>query len=210
VTEQEARAQLHVSRETLDRLDGFVALLREETAHQNLVSRVSLDHVWARHILDSAQLARFAPPGARNWIDLGTGAGFPGLVVALLHPARITMVEPRKLRADFLQRAADLLGVADKVEIRCAKVEAIAATPADVISARAFAPLGRIFALAARFSTDETVWILPKGRTAQTELEAASASWQGGFRLEPSLTDADARIIVGRGVHRRAKGKRTR
>lgn len=210
MTEQEARAALDVSRETLDRLDSFVCLLRAESARQNLVSRASLDHVWARHVVDSAQLTRFAPPAARSWIDLGTGAGFPGLVVALLHPARMTIVEARKLRVDFLERAADLLGVADKVQIHCAKVEAIAPIAFDVISARAFAPLGRVFALAARFSTDETLWILPKGRTAQTELEAASASWQGGFRLEPSLTDADARIIVGTGVHRRAKGMRAR
>jgi len=210
MTEQEARAALDVPRETLARLDSFAALLRQESKHQNLVSCGSLDQLWARHIYDSAQLLRFAPPAARTWLDLGTGAGFPGLIVGLLHPARMVMVEPRKLRVDFLRRAADLLGIAQKVEIQCAKVEAIPAIPTEVISARAFAPLERILASGARFSTAETVWILPKGRNAQTELEAARASWQGAYRLEPSLTDADARIIVGTGVHRRAKGKRAR
>lgn len=210
MTEEEARAALDVPRETLQRLELFAALLREENARQNLVSRGSLDQLWGRHIYDSAQLLRFAPSGAETWLDLGTGAGFPGLVVAALHPVRVTLVESRRLRADFLRRAADVLGVAGKVEILCAKVEAVPAAPFDAISARAFAPLDTLLTLGARFSTSETVWILPKGRNAQTELEAVRASWQGDFRLEPSLTDADARIIVGRGVHRRAKGKRSR
>ena len=210
MTEEEARAALDVPRETLRRLEAFADLLRAENARQNLVSRSSLDHLWARHVYDSAQLLRFAPAGAATWLDLGTGAGFPGLVVALLHPARVTMVESRKLRVDFLRRAADLLGVAHKAEILCARVEAVPTARFDVISARAFAPLDTLLALGARFSTPETVWILPKGRNAKTELEAARASWQGDVRLEPSLTDADARIIVGQGIHRRAKGKRSR
>jgi 16S rRNA (guanine527-N7)-methyltransferase len=210
MTEEEARATLDVPRETLRRLELFAHLLRAENERQNLVSRNSLDELWARHIYDSAQLLRFAPVAAKTWLDLGTGAGFPGLVIAALHPARVTMVESRKLRVDFLRHAADLLGVAAKVEILGTKAEAVPATPFDAISARAFAPLDRLLASGARFSTSETLWILPKGRNAQTELEAVRASWQGDFRLEPSLTDADARIIVGRGVHRRAKGKRSR
>ena len=209
MTEDEARAALNVPRETLQRLEMFADLLREENERQNLVSRGSLDQLWARHIYDSAQLLRFAPAAA-TWLDLGTGAGFPGLIVAALHPARVTMVESRRLRVDFLRRAADLLGLAGKVEILCANAQAVPAAPFDAISARAFAPLDKLLTLAAPFSTSETVWILPKGRNAQTELEAARASWQGDFRLEPSLTDADARIIVGRGVHRRAKGKSSR
>ena len=210
MTEDEAKAALNVPRETMERFDAFAALLREENARQNLVSRASLDHLWERHILDSAQLLRFVPSGARTWLDLGTGAGFPGLVVALLHPARVTMVEARRLRADFLIRAAGLLGTTDKVEIICAKVEALAMQPFDVISARAFAPLDTLLALGARFSTDETLWVLPKGRNAKTELEAAHASWQGDFRLEPSLTDADAQIIVATGVRPSKKGKTAR
>jgi 16S rRNA (guanine527-N7)-methyltransferase len=194
----------------MERLDAFEGLLREENERQNLVSRASLDHVWARHMLDSVQLIEFAPPSADRWLDLGTGAGFPGLIIALLHPANVTLIEARRLRTDFLARAAEVLGLADKVEIVCAKAEAVPPRAFDVISARAFAPLEKLLTLGARFSTPETIWILPKGRNANTELEAARASWQGDFRLEESLTDADARIIVGRGVRRRAKGKRSR
>jgi 16S rRNA (guanine527-N7)-methyltransferase len=208
--EAEARAQLGVSRETLQRLECLVALLHEENVRQNLVSKASLNGVWGRHILDSAQLLRFAPEGAKTWVDLGTGAGLPGLVVAALGRAHVTLVEARKLRVDFLRRAAEAMGIMDRVEILCAKAEAVPTKPFGVISARAFAPLERLLAIGSRFSTDKSVWILPKGRNAKTELEAARPSWQGDFRLEPSLTDPDAQIIVAKGVRPRRKGKSAR
>ncbi len=204
--ESDALARLDVSRETLDRLDAFVALLREENERQNLVSRNSLDNVWSRHILDSAQLARFAPK-ASTWLDLGTGAGFPGLVLAAIGSARVTMVEARRLRADFLRRAAEAMEIEEKVEILCARAETMSARPYDAISARAFASLDRLLAIGGRFSTEKTVWILPKGRNAKTELEAARASWQGDFRLEASLTDAEAQIVVATGVRPRKRVK---
>lgn len=209
--EAEARewvqAQYDVPRGTIERLDAFVALLREESACQNLVSRSSLDAVWARHIADSAQLVRFAPHHQATWIDLGTGAGFPGLIVALLHKSPVTLVEERKLRVEFLRRAAGILQV--DVEIIGARAERVEPRPFGVISARALAPLDRLLDLGTRFSTGNTVWILPKGRNAQSELEALDSSWHGDFRLEPSLTDRDAQIVVAESVRRKGKGKRT-
>jgi 16S rRNA (guanine527-N7)-methyltransferase len=199
--------QLGVPRETFVNLERLVTLLSEENERQNLVSRGSLETVWARHIMDSAQLLRWSPGPSTSWIDLGTGAGFPGLVVAALHHGPVTLVEARKLRVDFLVRAADVLGVADRVTILCAKAEAVEARAYDVISARAFAPLDKLLAIGERFSTAKTRWILPKGRNAKSELEAVESLWQGDFRLEPSLTDADASIIVAEGVRRRGKGK---
>ena len=196
---------LDVPRETIVRLDAFVGLLREENKRQNLVSRATMDGVWARHIADSAQLLRFAPGHDASWVDLGTGSGFPGLVIAALHNGPVTLIEERKLRVDFLQRAAVLLGIDAKTEIIGRKVERMEARPFDVISARAFAPLDRLFDLGTRFSTNKTRWILPKGRNAQSELEAAESSWQGAFRLEASVTDPDARIIVAEGVKRKRK-----
>ena len=206
--EEAAKAALNVPRGTLERLEGFLALLREENERQNLVSRASLAQVWSRHVLDSAQLVRFAPANAGSWLDLGSGAGLPGLIVALLHRSKVTLVESRRLRVDFLHRAAERLGINDKVEIVCARAETLIPRPFDVISARAFAPLDKLLAIGARFSNPGTCWILPKGRSAKSELEAARASWQGDFRLEPSVTDPDARIIVAEGVQRKAKGKR--
>jgi 16S rRNA (guanine527-N7)-methyltransferase len=205
--EAEAKAALNVPRGTMERLEGFIALLRDENERQNLVSRSSLEHIWTRHVLDSAQLAPLAPRGAATWLDLGTGAGFPGLIAALLHRSKVTLVESRRLRADFLRRAAERLGVADRTEIICARVETIAPRPFDVISARAFAPLGRTLALGAPFSTSGTRWILPRGRSAKSELDAARASWQGDFRIEPSLTDPDAGIVVAERVRPKPKGK---
>ncbi|TMJ15804.1 MAG: 16S rRNA (guanine(527)-N(7))-methyltransferase RsmG [Alphaproteobacteria bacterium] len=209
--ETAAREALNVPRETLERLEAFVALLREENERQNLVSRATLEQVWVRHLYDSAQLLRFAPEGASTWLDLGSGAGFPGLIVAALRPeGTTTLVESRKLRVDFLKRGAEVLGVTDRVEVVPTSLQAMPAHPFDVISARAFAPLDKLLTLAERFSQPETIWILPKGRNAKSELDAARASWQGVFRLEASLTDSDAMIIVASGVRRIIRGKKGR
>lgn len=205
--EAEAKALLDVPRETFERLASFEMLLRSENERQNLVSRPSLESLWQRHILDSAQLVRFADAAVRSWLDLGTGAGFPGLMVPLFHSCDVTLVESRRLRADFLRTAASALGLSERVEILCARLENVPERKFDVITARAFAPLPRLLDLAERFSTPETIWILPKGRNAKSELEAARSSWQGDFRLEPSLTDAEAQIVVATRVRRKPRGR---
>ena len=207
--EGQARAWLErefgVSRETMARLEAFAALLREESARHNLVSKATLEALWVRHIADSAQLLRLAPSARASWVDLGSGAGFPGLIAAALHQGPVTLVEERKLRVEFLRRAAVVLRV--EVEIVAGRVERIAPRPFEVISARAFAPLPKLLELGTAFSTTKTVWILPKGKNAAAELAALDSSWQGDFRLEPSLTDPKAEIIVATGV-RKAKRKR--
>ena len=193
--------ELHVSRETLGRLDAFCSLLREESANQNLVSRASLEHLWTRHIADSAQLLLRAPSPTCSWLDLGSGAGFPGLIVALLHRGKVTLVESRKLRVSFLQQAARTLQV--NVRILGTRLERVPTEPFAAISARAFASSAATWQLSHRFSTATTRWILPKGASAQSELEAARASWHGEFRLVPSLTDRHASIIIAEGVRPR-------
>ncbi len=197
-----------VSRETLARLDRFVHFLADENKQQNLVAETSLGSVWARHIVDSAQLFRLGK-GPSRWLDLGSGAGFPGLVIAALG-ASVTLVEERRLRVDFLARAAALLDVSDRVEIVRGRVETFETAPFATISARAFAPLDRLFGVAAHLAAPETRWVLPKGRNAKSELEAAQASWQGEFRLEPSVTDPEAMIVVAERVRRKSKGKQAR
>ena len=213
--ESEARAwverRFDVPRETMARLDAFAALLRQESEHQNLVSKASLGQLWLRHFADSAQLLAFSPSAEASWVDLGSGAGFPGLIAAILHNGPVTLVEERRLRVEFLGRAADALGV--KVEIIASKVERITQRSFDVISARAFAPLAKLLDLGTGLSTTKTIWMLPKGRNAETELAALDASWQGDFRIEASVTDPGAGIIIAEGVQRRAakrhsKGKR--
>lgn len=195
------QAELAVSRETIERLDAFAALLAEENQRQNLVAPASLPLLWDRHILDSAQLLPLAEDSNGSWLDLGSGAGFPGLIIAALRPGSVTLVESRRLRVDFLRRAAGILGA--HAEVIGASLERVPPRSFDIISARAFAPLPRLLTLATPFSTEKTRWLLPKGQSAQSELEAARDAWQGDFRLEQSLTDADARIIVATGVRRR-------
>lgn len=210
MTEDEARAALNVPRETLERLDAFAALVKVENEKQNLVSKSSLESIWNRHILDSAQLISFVSDEAETWLDIGSGAGFPGLITALLFEGATTLVEPRKLRVEFLHRAADTLGIVDRVTIFGGKVEAMPPGGYDVISARAFAALPALFGVSQRFAATGTRWVLPKGKNAKTELEEAESLWQGTFRLEPSRTDPDAWIVIAEQVRRRPEGRRGR
>jgi 16S rRNA (guanine527-N7)-methyltransferase len=189
-----------VSRETSEKLEAFVSLLREESGRQNLVSASTLDHIWGRHILDSAQLVRFEPHSGASWLDIGSGAGLPGIVIACLVEGPVTLVEPRRLRADFLHRTAESLHL--RVKVHCAKVERVEGT-FDIITARAVANLTRLLEISAHLSTRKTVWALPKGRNALAELSAARRAWQGEFRVERSVTDAESYIVVGTGVRTR-------
>lgn len=190
--------QLDVPRETIDKLDALVAELIAENAAQNLISAASIPHIWSRHILDSAQLVA-TDKASGSWLDLGTGAGFPGLVIAILRPEPITLVDERRRRTDFLSRVVEQLGLIDCLVVH-GRAETIPAERFDVISARAFAPLERLLAIGSRFADAETLWLLPKGRSARAELEAARRTWQGDFTLVPSITDPDASIIVARKV----------
>ena len=193
-------AQRSVSRETYEKLEAYVALLKEESGRQNLVSAATLEQVWERHVLDSAQLVRFDPGSRASWIDIGSGAGLPGIVIACLVDGPVTLVEPRRLRADFLHKVGESLQLG--AEIHCAKAERVAGKY-DVITARAVANLRDLLELSAHLSTRNTVWALPKGRNAPQELAEAQKAWQGEFHVERSVTDADSWIVVGTGVRAR-------
>lgn len=190
-----------VSRETEARLKLFVDLLLEENGRQNLISKGSADSIWQRHIDDSLQLLAHAPANAR-WLDIGSGPGLPGLVLAISGVAHITLVEPRRLRTDFLERARARLEL-DNVTIVTGKAEQLS-SKFDVITARAVASLTKLFALGVPLLASNGRWVLPKGRSAEMELEEARATWQGEFRLVASRTDPDAKILVADKVRRRA------
>ena len=187
---------------TIGKLDQLVELLREENARQNLVSAASLESVWLRHLADSAQLLvvpRETPPRG-PWLDLGSGAGFPGLVVALCRPEiEVTLVENRAKRIAWLQTAIAELDVRN-ARVVGAALHSIGTIPALTISARAFAPLPQLIAHSARFSTPDTQWLLPKGRNGRQELLEMSKQIQSMFHVEQSLTDVDSVILFGRGV----------
>jgi 16S rRNA (guanine527-N7)-methyltransferase len=183
----------------IGRLDRLVALLHAENARQNLVSASSLPEIWLRHIADSAQLVTHVPRGTDGpWLDLGTGAGFPGLVIAALRPDwDVRLVESRRKRVEWLERATAELGL-ERCSVIGKRLEAIESVPVRVISARAFAPLPQLLELSARFSTERTFWLLPKGRSAAQELALLPESRRALFHVEQSCTDPEAGIIVGR------------
>jgi 16S rRNA (guanine527-N7)-methyltransferase len=200
IAELERVAACNVSRETFERLEAYVSLLREESARQNLVSASTLQNLWGRHIIDSAQLIRFEPEAGSSWADIGSGAGLPGIVIACLVKGPVTLIEPRRLRADFLHRVSESLGLNTQVVL--GKAER-AEGEYDVITARAVARLTDLLRISAHLSTKNTVWVLPKGRNSAAELAEAQQSWQGMFHVEQSVTDAESKIVVATGVRAR-------
>jgi 16S rRNA (guanine527-N7)-methyltransferase len=187
----------NVSRETLERLESFSRLLKAENQRQNLVSASTLGHLWERHILDSAQLARFEPRPDASWVDVGSGAGLPGIVIALLVDGPVTLVEPRRLRADFLTQTVRELGLNASVER--AKAERIAGR-FDVVTARAVAPLDKLLGITHHLSHRGTIWVLPKGASVKSELAEARRNWQCEVDEEASCTDPNSTILVLRKV----------
>ncbi len=182
--------------EAMTRLERLVELLSAENERQNLVSKTSLAEVWRRHIADSAQLLSYVPRGTSPWLDLGTGAGFPGLVIAALRPeCEVLMVESRARRVEWLERARIDLGLSN-AKVLATRLELLETRQVAVISARAFAPLAKLLSLSARFSTAATIWALPKGRSAQQELDELRG-WRHVFHVKQSLTEPHAGIIVG-------------
>lgn len=191
-----------VPRETFGQLERYVALLLTASESQNLIAASTVVDVWSRHIMDSAQLVPLAPSGG-SWLDIGSGAGLPGLVIAILTGEPMVLLEPRRLRVDFLEEVKANLNL-DKLTVVQGKTTALRMRFGK-ITARAVAPAPDLFAMAYHLSHRETVWLLPKGRSAQKELEDARASWQGAFRLEASRTDAGASILMASGVQPRGK-----
>jgi 16S rRNA (guanine527-N7)-methyltransferase len=198
----EQAAGRSVSRETFEKIEAYVALLKDEAGRHNLVSQATLDDVWDRHILDSAQLVRFEPRPGPSWADIGAGAGLPGIVIACLVSGPVTLIEPRRLRADFLHKVIRSLDLsAEVLAIKAERVEG----RFDVLTARAVAPLDKLLKISLHLSTRNCVWVLPRGRNAERELAEARRAWQGMFHVERSVTDADSWIVVATGV--KAKGR---
>lgn len=191
--------------EAAARLKLLTSTLVDENRRQNLISASSISAIWQRHIADSAQLLLHVPRETSGpWLDLGTGAGFPGLVIAALRPeCEVIMVESRPLRATWLELARSTLGLSNAKVVK-ARVELLDSAAMAVISARAFAPLDKLLRLSARFSTSDTLWLLPKGRSADQELQSLSG-WNHMFHVEHSHTDPDAGIILGRLLGRKGR-----
>lgn len=190
--------KVNVSRETLDRLRTYEQLLKKWNPAINLVSRGTLEDIWTRHFLDSAQLWGLKPNNADYWLDLGTGAGFPGLVIAILaaehQPSlKIGLVESDARKAAFLLNTSQNLSISPKIFTE--RAEMLQPQGADVISARALAPLSQLLEFTERHKADNTICLFSKGRTYETELTNAKKYWTFDVQKTPSLTDSEGVIL---------------
>jgi 16S rRNA (guanine527-N7)-methyltransferase len=208
---QEDRARalqiVPVSRETIARLDAFAALLLKWQQRTNLVAASTLSRLWTRHIADSLQLLPLAP-AARTWVDLGSGGGFPGMVVACALPERpggkIHLVESNTKKSAFLREAARLIAV--PALVHGARIEDSVASfdeSVDVVTARALAPLDKVLAYALPLLKRGAQGLFLKGRDVEVELTEAAKYWILDAGLVPSKTSAQGRIVVVRAATRR-------
>ncbi|MBA3908621.1 MAG: 16S rRNA (guanine(527)-N(7))-methyltransferase RsmG [Rhodobacter sp.] len=201
-------AGIDVSRETSAALEALAALVWRWNPAVNLVSKASLPHLHERHIVDSAQLYNFRPQLARHWVDLGSGGGFPGLVIAILARERdadlkVTLVESDGRKATFLRQAAQELGL--RVMVINDRIESIPALGADVLSARALAPLSGLLEYAELHLHPDGVAIFPKGGRYAEELEEARNTWDFEVDIHPSLSEQGSAVLVIRDIQRAKK-----
>ncbi len=194
-----------VSRETILRLEEYEELIRRWNPRINLVSSGTLDDLWGRHFADSAQLLDLAPKRARLWADLGSGGGFPGLVIAILAAeARpelgITLVESDQRKAAFLATAARTLGLS--VDVRPERIEGLPRIGADVLSGRALGPLDTLLRYAQRHLAADGVALFPKGARVDAELARALEHWRFSYQKEPSKTDTTGIVLIIGGISR--------
>lgn len=199
-------ATVAVSRETLDRLQTYLDLLAHWQRRVNLVGRATLADPWRRHILDSAQLLRFLPDRAGSIVDLGSGAGFPGLVLAICGVGGVHLIESNRRKAQFLLEVARLVDV--EVKVHPARIGQVPGWPADVITARALAPLPRLLELAERFLAPRTQCLVLKGARVRSELTEAARSWHMNAEIFTSLSDPSGAVLklkdIGRASDRQS------
>ncbi|HEY2539821.1 MAG TPA: 16S rRNA (guanine(527)-N(7))-methyltransferase RsmG [Stellaceae bacterium] len=189
-----------VSRETLARLEAYAELLIRWSARINLVGRDTLADLWRRHVLDSAQLLPLIPDSAQSLIDLGSGAGFPGLVLAILGVRGVELVEADSRKAAFLREAARITEA--NPTIRPCRIAAVPSHPVDVVSARALAPLDRLLGLAWPFVGPATICLLPKGENVGQELTLARKGWTMTVSMHGSIADPRGVVLRLDGIVR--------
>jgi 16S rRNA (guanine527-N7)-methyltransferase len=182
-----------VSRETRARLEIYADLLRKWQRTINLVGRSTLNELWTRHFADSAQLYPLLPEGTRVLVDLGSGAGFPGLVLAILGVPEVHLIEADSRKATFLREVVRATGAPVQIHVR--RIEQVPPFPADVVTACALAPLADLLELAVPFIDRRGVAIFPKGQHVEDELTAATKTWNITVDRFPSVTDQAATIL---------------
>lgn len=190
----------NVPRGTIDHLHRYEALLLDWQGRMNLVGPATLDDIWGRHFADSAQLAQLVPMG-QAWLDMGSGGGFPGLVLAAMQWGRIVLVDSVAKKCRFLETVRDELGLSNATVLN-ARVEALPALGVDVATARAAAPLETLLDWAIRHVRPGGTFIFPKGARWAKEVEAAGRKYLFDLDAIPSMTNPDARILIFRNLKR--------
>lgn len=193
LTAEETGRLLDVSRETLARLESYADLLRKWQERINLVSGGTLPDLWRRHILDSGQLFRHLPANTAVLVDLGSGAGFPGLVLAAMGVPEVHLIESDARKCAFLREAARVMGLAS-VTIHNRRIEHVTPFVADVVTSRALAPLSQLLDYAVPFLQNGEAWFL-KGRGGEDELTAAAKKWNMAIQRLTSLSDPEGLIL---------------
>jgi 16S rRNA (guanine527-N7)-methyltransferase len=192
--------QLNVSRETLQRLSDYLDLLRRWQSTINLVGPATLADPWRRHFVDAAQLVDHVPAQAANLVDLGSGAGFPGMVLAVLGVPCVHLIEADRRKAQFLREVARVTGA--PATIHAERIEQMRGWPAAVITARALAPLPRLLELADRFLGSDSVGLFLKGKSVGRELTEARVSWHMNSDTFPSRSEPTGTVLKLRGIRR--------
>lgn len=199
-------AEFNLSQDVIARLKTFDAVLLDWSSRHNLIARSTMPERWERHYRDSAQLYALMPAGAETLVDLGSGAGFPGLVLAAMGAERglsVTLVESIGKKAAFLAAAIDAMALGN-ARVIPQRIESITISAPDVVTARALAQLPKLLGYAHEFADEKTVLILPKGQDVEAELTEAAKSWHISAEKHPSVTSPGSAILVIR--HFRPKG----
>lgn len=196
---------LNVSRETIDRLNKLESIVLKWNPKINLIAKSTIDSIWVRHICDSAQLFQYAPPNVSSWLDIGSGGGFPGIVMAAMsvglgQKTEFTFVESDQRKAAFLRAAVRELDL--KVTILAERIEEISPQKAEVITARALKSVVELLPMLERHLAPDGIAILPKGRTFADEIFVARQDWQFNMSEQISITDVDACILIVKDITR--------
>lgn len=191
--------EFDVSRETLDKLVAFEGLVRKWNPSINLIARSTVNDIWARHIVDSVQLHQYAPQNPERWLDIGSGGGFPGVVMAIMsdglgYQTKFTFIESDQRKSTFLRTAARELGLG--VSVHADRIETADPVGADVVTARALKSLAELMPFLQRHMHPNGTAILPKGQNYAQEIPEATANWRFELNEHPSTTNDDARILV--------------
>ena len=185
---------VNVSRETIEKLETYANLLSRWQSKINLISTNSLQQAWHRHFLDSAQIYSMLPKKAASAIDVGAGAGFPGLILSIMGMKNVQLVEQNKKKCAFLYEV--IRETAATATVHPCKIENLPVKDYDIVLARAFMPLGGLLKAVSPFFGKDTLGIFPKGSKVNQELTAASKNWKMTTVIKQSITSPDGKIVL--------------